>query len=174
MIIDTHTHVVSSGKRKHPLDVGARGWSTEVSNNVEDPIKEMDAAGVECATLVQPNGTYGLNYTYQCENANRYAPLTVSVGILDPAADDAADKLSYWTNEHGMIGVRLQSQPEPDDSCCDAIWQRAEELRVPISIGGGGRPGKVDAMRNIGDATPMFSSLQTILRDGVGLMIKMP
>ena len=61
MIIDTHTHVVSSDKTKHPLDVGASGWSTEVSNDVEDLIAEMDAAGVECATLVQPNGTYGLD-----------------------------------------------------------------------------------------------------------------
>ena len=34
MIIDTHTHVVSSDKVKHPLDPGARGWSTEVSNDV--------------------------------------------------------------------------------------------------------------------------------------------
>ena len=42
MIIDTHTHVVSSDKVKHPLDPGARGWSTEVSNDVEDLITEMD------------------------------------------------------------------------------------------------------------------------------------
>jgi len=55
MIIDTHTHVVSSDKVKHPLDLGARGWSTEVSNDVEDLIAEMDRAGVACATLVQPN-----------------------------------------------------------------------------------------------------------------------
>ena len=150
MIIDTHTHVVSSDKTKPPLDPGARGWSTEVSNDVEDLIKEMDEAGVECATLVQPNATYGLDNSYQCDSAQRYAPRTVSVGILDPAAVDAADKLSYWTNEYGMTGVRLQSQAEPDDSRCDAIWQRAEELGVPISIGGGGQPGKVDAMRNIG------------------------
>ncbi len=154
MIIDTHTHVVSSDKTKHPLDPGARGWSTEVSNDVEDLIKEMDAAGVECATLVQPNATYGLDNSYQCDSAQIYAPRTVSVGILDPAAVDAADKLSYWTNEYGMTGVRLQSQAEPDDSRCDAIWQRAEELGVPISIGGGGQPGKVDAMRNIGRRYP--------------------
>ena len=44
MIIDTHTHVVSSDKVKHPLDPGARGWSTEVSNNIEDLIAEMDRA----------------------------------------------------------------------------------------------------------------------------------
>ena len=154
MIIDTHTHVVSSDKVKHPLDAGARGWSTEVSNDIEDLIAEMDDAGVECATLVQPNATYGLNNIYQCDSAKQYAPRTVSVGILDPAAPDAADKLSYWVNEHGMLGVRLQSQAEPDDPSCDAIWQRAEELGVPVSIGGGGQPDKVNRMRNIAARHP--------------------
>ena len=154
MIIDTHTHVVSTDKVKHPLHPEARGWSTEVSNNVEDLIAEMDRAGVDAATLVQPNGTYGLDNTYQCDSANQYAPRTVSVGILDPAAPDAADKLSYWVNEHGMKGVRLQSQAEPDDPQCDALWQRAESLGVPISIGGGGQPEKVDRMRNVGARHP--------------------
>ncbi len=154
MIIDTHTHVVSSDKTKHPLDPGARGWSTEVNNDVEDLIAEMDKAGVECATLVQPNATYGLNNIYQCDSAMLYAPRTVSVGILDPAAPDAADKLSYWVNEHGMLGVRLQSQAEPDDPSCDAIWQRADELGVPISIGGGGQPDKVNQMRNVASRHP--------------------
>jgi predicted TIM-barrel fold metal-dependent hydrolase len=154
MIIDTHTHVVSSDKVKHPLDAGARGWSTEVSNDIEDLIAEMDDAGVECATLVQPNATYGLDNIYQCDSAKQYAPRTVSVGILDPAAPDAADKLSFWVNEHGMSGVRLQSQAEPDDPSCDAIWQRAEELGVPVSIGGGGQPDKVNRMRNIAARHP--------------------
>ncbi len=154
MIIDTHTHVVSSDKSKHPLDPGARGWSTEVTNDVEDLIAEMDRAGVECATLVQPNSTYGLDNIYQCDSAKLYAPRTVSVGILDPAAPDAADKLSYWVNEHGMLGVRLQSQAEPDDPACDAIWQRADELGVPISIGGGGQPDKVNRMRNVAARHP--------------------
>jgi len=104
MIIDTHTHVVSSDKVTHPLDPGARGWSTEVSNNVEDLIAEMDRAGVDCATLVQPNATYGLDNSYQCDSAKQYAPRTVAVGILDPAASDAADKLSYWVHECGMQG----------------------------------------------------------------------
>ena len=154
MIIDTHTHVVSTDKVKHPLHPEARGWSTEVSNDVEDLIAEMDRAGVDAATLVQPNGTYGLDNTYQCDSANQYAPRTVSVGILDPAAPDAADKLSYWVNEHDMKGVRLQSQAEPDDPQCDALWQRAESLGVPISIGGGDQPEKVDRMRNLGARHP--------------------
>jgi predicted TIM-barrel fold metal-dependent hydrolase len=154
MIIDTHTHVVSSDKVRHPLDPGARGWSTEVSNDVEDLIAEMDRAGVECATLVQPNATYGLDNTYQCDSAKLYPGRTVAVGILDPVAPDAADKLSYWVNEHDMKGVRLQSQADHDDPRCDAIWQRAETLGVPISIGGGGQPEKVDQMRNVAARHP--------------------
>jgi L-fuconolactonase len=154
MIIDTHTHVVSSDKVKHPLAPGARGWSTEVSNDVEDLIAEMDRAGVACATLVQPNATYGLDNSYQCDSAKQYAPRTVAVGILDPAAPDAADQLSYWVHERGMKGARLQSQAEPDDPRCDLIWQRAEGLGVPISIGGGGQPEKVDRMRNMGARHP--------------------
>jgi predicted TIM-barrel fold metal-dependent hydrolase len=153
MIIDTHTHVVSSDKAKHPLDPSARGWSTEVSNNVEDLIMEMDKAGVACATLVQPNGTYGLDNSYQCDSANQYAPRTVAVGILDPAAPDGADKLSYWVNEQGMKGVRLQSQAEPDDARCDPLWQRADRLGIPISIGGG-QPEKVERMRNMAARHP--------------------
>ena len=154
MIIDTHTHVVSSDKVKHPLDSGASGWSLEVSNDVEDLIAEMDKAGVECATLVQPNGTYALDNSYQCDSAKQYSPRTVSVGILDPAASDAADKLSYWVNEHDMKGVRIQSQANPDDSRCDALWKMAESLEIPISLGGGGTAEKVDQMRNIGARHP--------------------
>ena len=154
MIIDTHTHVVSSDKNRHPLHPDATGWSTQVSNDVADLIAEMDSAGVECATLVQPNGTYGLDNSYQCDSALQYAPRTVSVGILDPAASDGADLLSYWVNERDMKGVRLQSQAEPDDPRCDALWQRAESLGIPISIGGGGQPDKVNRMRNIGARHP--------------------
>ncbi|HEU0021573.1 MAG TPA: amidohydrolase family protein [Dehalococcoidia bacterium] len=154
MIIDTHTHVVSSDKVRHPLDPAARGWSTEVSNDVEDLIQEMDRAGVDCATLVQPNATYGLDNSYQCDSAHRYAPRTVAVGILDPAAPDAADRLTYWVSQHGMKGVRLQSQAEPDDPRCDDLWQRASDLGVPISIGGGGQPDKVDRMRKVGARHP--------------------
>ena len=174
MIIDTHTHVVSSDKVRHPLDPGARGWSTEVSNDVADLISEMDQAGVECATLVQPNGTYGLDNSYQCDSAQQYAPRTVSVGILDPAAPDAADKLSYWVNEHGMKGVRLQSDAEPDDPRCDALWQRAESLGIPISIGGGGQPEKMDRMRNVGARHPTSSLPRTTSPVGVALRTKPP
>ena len=52
------------------------------------------------------------------------------------------------------MGVRLQSQAEPDDPRCDALWQRAEALGVPISIGGGGTADRVNRIRNIGSRHP--------------------
>ena len=108
MIIDTHTHVVSSDKVKHPLDPGARGWSTEVSNNIEGPNRGDGQGLADGATLVQPNATYGLDNSYQCDSAKQ-RPAHHAAGILDPAAPDAADKLSYWVHERGMQGVRPES-----------------------------------------------------------------
>jgi predicted TIM-barrel fold metal-dependent hydrolase len=104
---------------------------------------------VDCATLVQPNATHGLDNSYQCDGANLYSPRTVAVRIPHPAATDAADKLSYWVNERGMNGVRLQSQSqaEPDDPRRDDLRRLAEDLGVLTSIGGGGQPEKVDRMR---------------------------
>lgn len=147
MIVDTHVHVVSNDKVRHPLAPGATGWSTEVTNPVEDMIKAMDSAGVERATLVQPVGTYALDNSYQADSAKRFPGRTVSVGILDPVAPDAADKLAYWITERGMQGVRLVSQADADDPRANPIWARAQTLGVPISLAGGGQPDRIDKMR---------------------------
>src|SRR5262249_57464706 len=48
----------------------------------------------------------------------------------------------------------VQSQAEPDDARCDALWQRAAGLSIPISLGGGGQPEKVYRMRNVGARHP--------------------
>lgn len=148
MIVDTHVHVVSADKVKHPLPPTASGWIREVSNPTEDYIKLMDAAGVDGATLVQP-GAMGPENAYQADSGKQFAPRTVSVGILDPVAPDAADKLTYWIKERGMQGIRLMSQAEADDPRGDALWRRAEALKVPVSLGGGGQPERVDKMRDM-------------------------
>ena len=147
MIVDTHVHVVSNDKVRHPLAPGATGWSTEVTNPVEDLIAAMDRAGVDRATLVQPVGTYALDNSYQADSAKRFPGRTVSVGILDPVAPDAADKLTYWITERGMQGMRLVSQADADDARGNALWMRAQELRIPISLAGGGQPDRIDKMR---------------------------
>lgn len=147
MIVDTHVHVVSDDKVRHPLAPGATGWSTEVTNPIEDLIVAMDSAGVDRATLVQPVGTYALDNSYQVDSAKRFAPRTVAVGILDPVAPDAADKLVYWVTERGMQGVRLVSQADADDPQANPFWARAQELGIPISVAGGGQPGRIESIR---------------------------
>lgn len=154
MIVDTHVHVVSNDKARHPLAPGATGWSTEVTNPVEDLVVAMDEAGVDRATLVQPVGTYALDNSYQADSANRFPDRMVSVGILDPVAPDAAEMFTYWITERGMQGMRLVSQAEPDDSRADALWSRAQELRIPLSLAGGGDPGRIDRMRAMAERFP--------------------
>ena len=107
----------------------------------------MDRAGVDRATLVQPVGTYAVDNSYQADSANRFPDRTVSVGILDPVAPDAAERLGYWVSERGMQGMRLVSQADADDARGNALWAKAEELHVPLSLAGGGQPDRIDKMR---------------------------
>lgn len=76
MIVDTHAHVVSSDKIKHPLDAGDKGWSTKTTLDVEDYVKEMDKARGGADTLAQPAGTYAHDNSYQFASAARYWPRT--------------------------------------------------------------------------------------------------
>lgn len=155
MIIDTHVHAVSEDRVKHPLHPGVTGWSASgVTNAVEAYIKEMEKAGVDAAVLIQPNGTYGYDNSYQAESALKYAPRTVGVGILDPLAAESPDKLTYWTIERKMHGVRLTGDAEPDDARANALWQRAQLLGVPIAIAGGGTSERVGKITNMAKRFP--------------------
>lgn len=149
MIVDTHVHIISADRMKHPLASGATGWSTEgVLNPIEDLLREMDSAGVDRATLVQPVGPYAFDNSYHADSAASYPKRTVGVGYLDPTAADSADKLSYWVKDRGMKGIRLNSgQADINDPRAFPLWERAQALKVPLSIGGGGRPDRIDQMR---------------------------
>ena len=111
MIIDTHTHVVSSDRNAHPLHPDATGWSLEVSNNVEDLIREMDSAGVECATLVQPNGTYGLDNTYQCDSAKLYSLRALFRSEYSTRLPPMTPPTSFPT---GSMSTAYEGSPPPE------------------------------------------------------------
>jgi len=117
-----HTHVVSSDKR-HTRSIPAPGMSTEVSNDIEDLI--ADGQGRACPRWCQPNGTTASITPTSATSARQYAPRTVAVGFLIRQRPMPRTKLSYWSHEQNMRGVRLQSQAEADDPRCDALWQRA-------------------------------------------------
>ena len=49
----------------------------------------------------------------KCDSAKQYASRIITACILAPAEADTADKLLHWVTEHGMHGVRCQTQATP-------------------------------------------------------------
>ena len=77
--------------------------------------------------------------SYVAHAVKTYPDKFMAVGRINPEDPDAPDHLSYWTEQHGLHGVRLS--PSIDASgdwfsgpLMDPIFDRAEQLGVPMLI----------------------------------------
>lgn len=100
---------------------------------VESLLFHMDRNQVEKAVLVQYMGQY--NNRYQSECVRRYPDRLVSVVLVDTDRTDAVDELQRLAEE-GAAGVRLYPQTRSPGDDPLAIWRKAEELGLPVTVGG--------------------------------------
>lgn len=108
-IVDCHTHVVSPDLARYPLnprDLSGE-WYKESPASAEDLTREMQAAGVTHAVLVQGVGAYTWDNDYAADAAAASPDRFVSVCAIDGEAQDAPDTLARWLGDRGMQGVRL-------------------------------------------------------------------
>ena len=116
MIVDSHCHAGLS-------------WFEPV----ESLIYQMDANGVDQAVLIQHRGNYDNSYLFQC--AERYAgrfAVVVMVDTYQPGALSALEKCAA----QGAVGVRLNATERSPGSEPMAIWNKAAELRLVVSVSG--------------------------------------
>jgi L-fuconolactonase len=100
---------------------------------VEVLLHQMNANGVEKATLVQVRGQFDNRYVIDC--VRRFpARLCALVGV-DTDSPDAPDMLAHWVGE-GAVGVRLGPTVRSPGSEPLAIWRKAAELGIPVSAFG--------------------------------------
>ena len=117
IIIDTHVHV-----------------GIEKYEPVEILLDRMTRNGVGKAVLVQYGGNP--DNTYMSECMRRYPEKFVGVAVVDTARADAPEKLEYWVAEHNMQGVRLGATVESPGPNPYAIWEKAAELGIVVSVAG--------------------------------------
>jgi L-fuconolactonase len=100
---------------------------------VEVLLHQMDANGVDKATLVQVRGQFDNRYLLECVRRfpGRFRAL-VGVDTDSPAAPET---LSHWVGE-GAVGVRLDATVRSPGSEPLAIWRKAAELGIPVSVFG--------------------------------------
>ena len=113
MIVDTHCHALPH-------------WFEPV----ETLLHQMNANGVEKATLVQVRGQFDNRYIMEC--VQRFPGRFSAVAIVDTDTADAPETLAHWVNQ-GAEGVRLSPTTRSPGSDSLAIWRKAAELGIPVS-----------------------------------------
>lgn len=144
MIIDIHPHIISDDTVKYPITpLGNKRskWSEERGSlTAEKLIDAMKSAGVDKAVVVHSTTTYGYNCDYVADSAAKYPEFLRGVGCVDFLAEDAVERLNYWTKKRGLIGIRLFSGGGTSSAQASWIidpktfpaWEWAQETKTPI------------------------------------------
>ena len=138
-IIDAHMHVWANDPRRypfpHPYVKDYQGMPHE--GTVEMLIEDMDRHGCTHCVLVQTI-CHGWDNTYLADCVKRFPARFKGHGLIDPTDAKVADKLEFWTKEHGLHGMRFspiyyQNGNHGGDGWLDAeethrLWRKAEQL----------------------------------------------
>jgi predicted TIM-barrel fold metal-dependent hydrolase len=126
-IIDAHMHVWSNDKQRypfaHPYARDYQGMPAE--GTIEMLIDDMDRNGCTHCVLVQTI-CHGWDNTYTADCVKRFPKRFKGHGLIDPTDDKVADKLEYWTKEHGMSGMRFSPMYYKDGSHGGDGWLEAD------------------------------------------------
>jgi len=140
-VVDSHLHIWSEDRERYPRA------DTPYRASVDLLFDYMDEAGVDHAVIVLP-----MHYRYDnrvLADALREHPTKFAgVGVVDPLAADAPERLTELVERDGIRGVRLRATIEGQafgHPAADPLWRRAQELNIPICLLG--KPEHVPLMR---------------------------
>ena len=141
MIIDTHTHIVSSDHDRYPLNPRnlSGEWYKKSPHTDVEFLACMDATGVSKAVLVQPIGAYTYDNSYTADSAAKTPERFASACCIDMEADNPLGMLEHWAVKRKMQGIRLFALSARGDSWLDdertyPVWERAAELGVHVIV----------------------------------------
>ena len=115
-IIDAHVHT-----------------ALHIYEPIEIVLAQMEHNGVEKTVLIQSTTT--TDNTYLIESLRRFPGRFAAVCRVDADSGHALHDLEEWAAE-GCTGIRLRNFQRSPGSDPLAIWRRAEQLGLPVSVGG--------------------------------------
>jgi L-fuconolactonase len=144
MIIDTHSHIISTDTNRYPkAPVGGHQseWSRERPVSTDQMIAAMDQAGIANSVLVQASTCYGHDNSYVADSVAAHPARFTGVFSVDPLAPDAPEKIRYWVGRK-LTGMRLftagstmQNQADwVDDPRSFPAWECVAELKIPVCM----------------------------------------
>lgn len=138
-VIDTHMHVWADDQRRFPF---AHPYAKDFheaphAGTLEMLIDDMDRHGCTHCVLVQTI-YHGWDNTYVADCVKRYPTRFKGHGLIDPTDVNVAEKLEFWTKEHGLHGMRFspiyyKNGNHGGDGWLDAeashrLWRTAQKL----------------------------------------------
>lgn len=142
--VDSHCHIISDDESRYPrAPLGGKqsAWATTRPLTAEQLVRQMDAAGVTQAVLVQATTAYGYDNSYVLDSSRRWPGRFVFVGTFDPLAPRATERLAEGL-EDGLVGVRLFTTGSTmtgqaewfADRLTFEFWQAASERALPVCL----------------------------------------
>lgn len=143
---DLHTHIISPDTERYPLrPLGGKrsSWSAERPVDLGGLLRNLDAAGVDKAAVVQAATAYGFDNRYAADAIAGHEDRLIGVCSVDFLADDAIDQITYWTEERNFAGVRIRAAdgttPVPNAAALDdprmyPVWSHLAANRIPACI----------------------------------------
>jgi predicted TIM-barrel fold metal-dependent hydrolase len=118
-------------------------WSATRPVDLDGLLRNLDAAGVEKAAVVQASTVYGFDNRYVADALAGHEDRLIGVGSVDFLAADAVEQIKYWIDERNLAGVRIRAAdgttPVPsgtrlDDPRMNAVWSHLEARRIPVCV----------------------------------------
>jgi predicted TIM-barrel fold metal-dependent hydrolase len=136
VIVDSHTHVMSTDTERYPTRSDLGYWF-HGAGDVASLLAAMDDAAVDQAVLVQFVGGYGYDCTYAADAVaagNGRLRLCVAVDMYgaDPAADLRALATSASPQVVRVFGVGADDPVWLTDGRAAAVWAAAAETGIGI------------------------------------------
>ncbi|MCY4623698.1 MAG: amidohydrolase family protein [Chloroflexi bacterium] len=114
-VVDTHCHAGTS-------------WFEPI----ETLLACMDNYDVRLALLTQHRGMFDNSYLFEC--IDRFPGRFSAIAGVDAASPDALATLDELAANPGVCGIRLLPQDRSPGDDPAAIWRRAGEVGLPISV----------------------------------------
>jgi L-fuconolactonase len=149
--VDTHIHI-------------GQTWYEPI----ETVLFHMEQNSVARAVLIQSGGNYDNSYEIDC--VQRYPDRFAGVILIDTDKPDALEVVEKWS-EKGAVGIRLSAQERSPGTDPLAIWRKASQLGLVVSLSakGGLAASAGDDFRRLIEVLPDLKIVMEHL-GGVGLL----
>lgn len=137
--IDAHVHVFERVSEAFPREVSSLAPAGRAAT-VEQLLREMDAAGIDRAVLIQMGGFQIEHHRYVLCSTSKWPDRFVAVGLVDVNDADPAARLDALYEAAGIAGIRLigrlgdPNAASAEELAAYGLFRRADQLGLNINL----------------------------------------